>query len=92
MKYPPQGRVSQEPLDDVREENTDCRAHWSKARNQPEQPGKRDRAGNQRMQKIQMRALHHDDRFAQGNKGIGSTGQSNDAQPAGRLAKMPDRK
>ena len=33
VKYPPQRRVTQEPLDDVRKENTDCRAQWSKARN-----------------------------------------------------------
>ena len=29
MKYPPQGRVTQEPLDNVRKENTDCRAQCS---------------------------------------------------------------
>ena len=75
MKYPPQGRVTQNPLNDIRQKNTDCRAQRSKARNQPQEPGKRDRAGNRRVQKIQMRALHHDDRFAQGNKGIGSAGQ-----------------
>ena len=39
------------------------------------------------MQKIQMRPLHHDYRLAQGNKGIGSTGQSNDAQPLAALPK-----
>src|SRR5882724_10942410 len=39
------------------------------------------------MQKIQMRALHHDDRFAQGNKGISNTGQSNNAQPEAALPK-----
>jgi hypothetical protein len=87
VKYPPKGRVSQYPLDDVREENTDCRAQWSKARNQPQKPGKRDRAGNRRVQKIQMRALDHDDRFAQRNKGIRGTGQSNDAQPKAALPK-----
>ena len=39
------------------------------------------------MQKIQMRALHHDDRLAQGNKGVRSTGQSNDAKPSTTLLK-----
>src|SRR5437899_3821971 len=31
-----------------------------------------------------LRALHHDDRLAQGNKGVRSTGQSNDAKPRDR--------
>src|SRR5215467_12252440 len=34
-----------------------------------------------------MRTLHHDDRLAQRNKGISSTGQSNDAQPTTALPK-----
>jgi len=37
------------------------------------------------MQKVQTRPLDHDDRLAQGNKGIDSTGQSNDAQPEAAL-------
>src|SRR5437867_7816931 len=39
------------------------------------------------MQKVQMRTLHHDYSLAQGDKGISSTGQSNDAQPAAALPK-----
>src|SRR5207248_6106929 len=39
------------------------------------------------MQKVQTRPLDHDDCFAQGNKGISSTGQSNDAQPLAALPK-----
>src|SRR5438067_6129994 len=39
------------------------------------------------MQKVQTRPLNHDDCFAQGNKGICSTGQSNDAQPLATLPK-----
>src|SRR2546429_9946723 len=39
------------------------------------------------MQKVQTRPLDHDDCFAQGNKGISSTGQSNDAKPEAALPK-----
>src|SRR5215469_1931330 len=39
------------------------------------------------MQKVQARSLDHDNGLAQGNKGIGRTGQSNDAEPAAALPK-----
>src|SRR5262245_6897881 len=87
MKYPPQRGVTQNPLNDIRQENTDCSAQWTKARNQPQKPGKRDDACDRRMQKIQMRTLNHDHRFAQGNKRIRSTCQSNNAQPKAALPK-----
>src|SRR5918996_1348047 len=48
MEYPAERHVTQDSLHDVRQENTDCGAQRSKTRNQPEQRGKRDGAGNRR--------------------------------------------
>ena len=39
------------------------------------------------MQKIQKWPLHHDYRLAQRNESIGSTGESDDAQPNAALPK-----
>ena len=63
-KYPPQGGVTQDALDDIRQENTDCCTQRAKPRNQPEKSADSHRACDGRMQKIQMRTLHHDHGFA----------------------------
>ena len=92
VKDPSQRRIAEDALDDIRQQNTDRPAQCSISWNEPQKSGSRDRTCDHRMQKIQMRPLHHDHRFAQRNKRIDRTGEGHNAQPNDRLAKTPDRK
>ena len=87
MKNPPESRITQDALNNIWQKNTVRRAQCAKSWNEPEKPGCRDRAGDQRVQKIQMWPLHHNHCFAQRDKCIDSTGKGDDADPNATLPK-----
>ena len=77
--------ITQDALDHVGQQDAKRRAHHSKSRNQPEICAECYGAGDRRIQKVQVRALHHDYGLTQRHKRVRGTSDSDDPEPGAAL-------